>query len=97
MLIAVQHLKHLISFALVFRVPKRHSRFGGVHIFKNGALASAKDSFSVSHPPFLQNGALAPTACTFCLFMTCGLLFDQFHLETLERNMSTPLKDFDHF
>jgi hypothetical protein len=29
--------------------------------------------------------------------MTCGFLFDECHLETLESKMSTPLKDFGHF
>jgi hypothetical protein len=31
------------------------------------------------------------------MFMTCGLLFDKCHLETLEGKMSTPLKDVGHF
>jgi sensor domain CHASE-containing protein len=49
-----QNLKHLISFLPVFNGPKRHSRFDGVHIFQNDALASAKRSFSVSQPPFFS-------------------------------------------
>jgi hypothetical protein len=57
-----QNLKNLINLLLVFKGPKRRSRFDGVHIFKNGALASAKRSLSVSQPPFRQNGALASAA-----------------------------------
>jgi hypothetical protein len=39
-------LRNLISCLPVFKVPNRRSRFDGVHIFKIGALASAKHEFS---------------------------------------------------
>ena len=96
-LILEQSLKNLISLLPVFKGPKRCSHFGGVHIFKNDALASAKRSFSVSQPSFLHNGVLASTACTFCMFMTCAFLLAKCHLETLPSKMCTPLKDFGHF
>ena len=92
-----QNLKNLISLLLVTKGPKRCSRLDGVHIFKSDALASAKRLFSVSQSPFLQNGALASTACTFCMFMTCVILLDKCHREALASKMSTPLKDFGHF
>jgi hypothetical protein len=43
-------LAHRIKHKLVpvLKLPKRRSRFNGMHSFKNGALASAKGSFSVS-------------------------------------------------
>ena len=86
-----------MSFLTVFQGPKRRSRFDGVHIFKNGALASRKRSFSMSQSSFWQNGALAATACTFCMFMTCVFLLAKCCLETLPSKMCTPLKDFGHF
>jgi hypothetical protein len=97
MLILEQNLKNLISFLRVFKGPKRRSRLDGVHIFKNDALASAKRSFSVSHPSFLQNGALASTACTFCMCLTYIFLLEKSHCEALPSKMCTPLKDFGHF
>ena len=81
----------------VFKGPTRRSRLDGVHIFKNDALASAKRSFSESQPSFLQNGALALTACTFCMFMTCVFLLEKCHRETLPSKMCTHHKDFGHF
>ena len=68
-----------------------------MHIFKNDALASTKRSFSMSQSSFWQNGALASTACTFCMFMTCAFLLAKCHLEPLPSKMCTPLKDFGHF
>jgi hypothetical protein len=78
--------------------PQRCSRHDGLHIFKNGALTSAKHSFWGGSKTVLQ-----PKRCSYLDGMHTSHVHDLCvlchtrHPEPPESNMSTPLKDVDHF